>query len=375
MSKGQRPATGIWTGALAGALGGVPLLPLWALLPRGKSETNELQTGYFADLTPLHRRSWWLIIAYLDLLFVISFIDFGANTAGQTIFRGFLLGMLVFLVASGLSLIFGLLDVLNFAQGAFLLVGAYVGYRTYETVDVSGDLRFLVAITAAVGFVALLGFLIEQRLIRPLYERPIFQIVLTFGLASIFLDLVERQYGADPKQPIDPPAFLNGKFVLFGQSLNVYRLFIIGLGLLMMIGVYLLLNRTRIGIIIRAGVQDSEMVQALGINVRMVFTLVFVLGSALAALGGIAIVPYQGATLEMGNQFLILAIVVVVIGGMGSYEGTAIASVIVGLTRAVAEQLSINHFDAPVLAETSVLILMIVVLLVQPSGLFGREES
>src|SRR5690606_7475356 len=186
---------------------------------------------------------------------------------------------------------------------------------------------------------------------------------------------VERYYGPQPRQPLAPPSFLSGTFVLFGQQQSVYRLFIIGLGLAMMIGVFLLLNRTRIGIIIRAGVQDSEMVQALGINVRRVFTLVFLLGAALAGLGGIAIVPYQGATLEMGNQFLILAIVVVVIGGMGSYEGTAVASIVVGLTRAVAEQLSLEHFDAPVLAETSILLLMIAVLLVQPSGLFGREES
>lgn len=330
---------------------------------------------YFANLPPQHRRSWILVAAYLGLLIALSWADFGFNTAGQTVFRGLLLGMLVFLVASGLSLIFGLLDVLNFAQGAFLLVGAYVGYNTYERVDVNLTLRFILAIGAAVAFVGVMGALIETALIRPLYRRPVFQIVLTFGLAAVILDLVERYYGPDPNQPLPPPGILDQKFTLFEQSLSTYRLFIIGLGLVMMIGVFLLLNRTRIGIIIRAGVQDCEMVQALGINVRRVFTLVFVLGAALAALGGIAIVPYQGATLEMGNQFLILAIVVVVIGGMGSYEGTALASFVVGLTRAVAEQLSLEHFDAPVLAETSILLLMIAVLLIQPSGLFGREEA
>lgn len=330
--------------------------------------------NYFAHLSPQHRRSWGLVIAYIALLLAVSYIDFGYNTAGQTAFRGLLLGMLVFMVAAGLSLIFGLLDVLNFAQGAFLLIGGYVGYDVYLSLDASIEVRFLAAIVGAVVFVGVLGAIMEAGLIRPLYDRPVFQIVLTFGLAAIFLDLVKRYYGPDPKQPLAPPPFLDEKFTLFAQSLSVYRLFIIFLGLAMMVGVFLLLNRTRIGIIIRAGVQDPEMVQALGINVRRVFTLVFVLGAALAALGGIALVPYQGATLEMGNQFLILAIVVIVIGGMGSYEGTAIASIIVGLTRAVAEQLSLEHFDAPVLAETSILLLMIVVLLVQPSGLFGREE-
>ncbi len=330
--------------------------------------------AYFANLSPGHRRSWILVLAYAAALLLISLADFGGNTAGQTVFRGVLLGMLIFLVASGLSLIFGLLDVLNFAQGAFLLIGAYVGYDIYTSLDAPPGARFVAAFAGGVIFVAVLGAIMETGLIRPLYARPIFQIVLTFGLAAVFLDLVERIYGPDPKQPIDPPGVLNQQFALFGQSLNYYRLFIIALGLLMMVSVFLLLNRTRIGIIIRAGVQDAEMVQALGINVRRVFTLVFVLGAALAALGGVALVPWQGATLEMGNQFLILAIVVIVIGGMGSFEGTAVASVVVGLTRAVAEQLSLKHFDAPVLAETSVLLLMIAVLLVQPSGLFGREE-
>lgn len=328
---------------------------------------------YFANLTPKYRQSWLLVLGYLGLLLALSLVDFGYNTAGQTLFRGLLLGMLVFLVASGLSLIFGLLDVLNFAQGAFLLIGAYVGYDVYDSLAASLTVKFLAAMASGVIAVTLVGAIMEIALIRPLYERPLFQLVLTFGLAAIFLDLVERYYGPDPKQPLQPPEFLDTKFVLFEQSLSVYRLFIIGLGLVMMIGVFILLNRTRIGIIIRAGVQDPEMVQALGINVRLVFTLVFVIGSALAALGGIALVPYQGATLEMGNQFLILAIVVIIIGGMGSFEGTAIASIIVGLTRAVAEQLSLEHFDAPVLAETSVLLLMIAVLLIQPSGLFGRE--
>ena len=330
--------------------------------------------SYFVHLSPQHRRSWLLVLAYVAALLAISLADFGFNVAGQTMFRGVLLGMLIFLVASGLSLIFGLLDVLNFAQGAFLLIGAYVGYDVYLRVDGSADVRFLAAIVSGVVFVALIGAIMEMGLIRPLYERPVFQLVLTFGLGAIFLDLVERYYGADPKQPLAPPTLLNDNFSLFGQSLSYYRLFIIVLGLVMMVGVFLLLNRTRIGIIIRAGVQDPEMVQALGINVRRVFTLVFVLGAGLAALGGIALVPYQGATLGMGNQFLILAIVVIVIGGMGSFEGTAIASLIVGLTRAVAEQLSLAHFNAPVLAETSVLLLMIVVLLVQPNGLFGRGE-
>jgi branched-chain amino acid transport system permease protein len=195
--------------------------------------------NYFANLIPQHRQSWGLVFAYTGALVLISLADFGPNRAGQTLFRGLLLGMLVFLVASGLSLIFGLLDVLNFAQGAFLLIGAYVGYDVYTSLDASIGVRFLAAIVISVVFVAVLGAIMETALIRPLYDRPIFQLVLTFGLGAIFLDLVERYYGPDPKQPLAPPGFLDDRFTLFGQSLSYYRLFIIFIGLATMIGVFL----------------------------------------------------------------------------------------------------------------------------------------
>ena len=155
--------------------------------------------NYYANLTPQHQRSWLLVFAYTGALLVLSLVDFGYNGAGQTLFRGVLLGMLVFLVASGLSLIFGLLDVLNFAQGAFLLIGAYVGYDVYTSLDAGIGVRFLAAIVVSVLFVAVLGAIMETALIRPLYDRPIFQLVLTFGLGSVFLDLVERYYGPDPE--------------------------------------------------------------------------------------------------------------------------------------------------------------------------------
>lgn len=140
-----------------------------------------------------------------------------------------------------------------------------------------------------------------------------------------------------------------------------------------MVGISLLLQRTRLGIVIRAGVQDSEMVQALGINIRRIFTLVFALGTAVAALGGMTAAPFLGAYPGMGGDFLLTAIIVIVIGGMSSYEGTAIASVLVGLTRATTEQLSLQYLNTPILASVSILIFMVVVLLVRPSGLFGRE--
>jgi branched-chain amino acid transport system permease protein len=149
--------------------------------------------------------------------------------------------------------------------------------------------------------------------------------------------------------------------------------FIIAVGAALMVGISLLLQRTRLGIIIRAGVQDSEMVQALGINVRRIFTLVFALGTAVAALGGMTAAPFLGAYPGMGTDFLLVAIIVIVIGGMSSYEGTAIASLLVGLTRATAEQVSLQFFNTPILASVSILLFMVAVLLVRPTGLFGRE--
>jgi branched-chain amino acid transport system permease protein len=166
---------------------------------------------------------------------------------------------------------------------------------------------------------------------------------------------------------------LDTTFGVLGGRFETYRLFIILIGFLLMVTISLLLQRTRLGIIIRAGVQDSEMVEALGINIRRIFTLVFVLGTAVAALGGITAAPFLGAFPGMGQQFLLTAVIVIVIGGMSSYEGTAIASILVGLTRATTEQLSLQYLNTPVLASVSILIFMVVVLLVKPNGLFGRD--
>ncbi|NDJ78644.1 MAG: branched-chain amino acid ABC transporter permease [Chloroflexi bacterium] len=385
IGKNRDPIKGIAFGTAIGLVGGPATLFLfwlviaYQLTPRtdaavaaGTEPPLFYPMQFIANMPSQHRRSWVLIAAYTLALLLISLFDFGAATTWQAIFRGVYLGMLVFMVASGLSLIFGLLDVLNFAQGAFLLIGAYVGWEIYDRLDYGENLRFLAAVLGAVIFMGIQGAFFEISLIRPLYERPIFQIVLTFGLGSVLLDLIERRYEVTPKAFAKPPVF-DGDFMLLGEKFQVYDMFVILLGFVMMLGVFLLLNRTRIGIIIRAGIQDSEMVQALGINVRQVFTLVFIVGAALAALGGAVLVPVESATLDLGNKYLFLAIVVIVIGGMGSFEGTAVACLLVGLTRDIAERLELEHMSTAALAEASPLVLMIAILLVQPSGLFGRE--
>jgi branched-chain amino acid transport system permease protein len=312
---------------------------------------------------------------FLLALLIINFVFFRPGTVAVVLLSGLYQGMLFFLVASGMSIVFGLLDVLNLAQGAFFMLGAYAGFAVYGALpdSVSLEVRFVAALAGAIMVGGLVGAAVEIGLLRPLYARPVFQIVMTFGLSTVINEVVRAIYGPAGLIPIDPPAALNTTFTILGGQFETYRLFIIFVGFALMVGISLLLQRTRLGIVIRAGVQDREMVEALGINVRRIFTLVFVLGTAVAALGGMTAAPFLGAYPGMGTDFLLTAVIVIVIGGMSSYEGTAVASLLVGLTRATAEQISLQYLNTPILASVSILILMIVVLLARPSGLFGRE--
>lgn len=312
---------------------------------------------------------------FIAILVLVNFLLFSPGQVSVVLLSGLYQGMLFFLVAAGFSIVFGLLDVLNLAQGSYFMLGAYIGFAVYGALPEGTPLtaRFLAALVSATLGGAILGGLTEFALIRPLYSRPVFQIVLTFGLGIVFTELVRAIYGPAGLIPIEPPAILNTTFPVLGARFETYRVFIIFVGAVIMAGILLLLQRTHLGIIIRAGVQDSEMVQALGINVRRIFTLVFALGCAVAALGGITAAPYLGAYPSMGDQFLLSAVIVVVLGGMSSFEGTAIASILVGVTRATTEQISLQYLQTPVLASLSILLIMVVVLLVRPSGLFGRE--
>ncbi len=246
-------------------------------------------------------------------------------------------------------------------------------------------LRFGIAAVAAVFAGTLAGIIMETIFIRPTYVRPFFQIVLTFGIALVIRETVIYQYGVATQgtltaylprglQGTFPPHFLRGLFPDLETTIFNYWIFMIIMGLLMMVGVQILLMRTRIGIIIRAGVQDSEMVEALGVNVRLVFTGVFALGAGIAALGGIISAGFISIDPVMGDIFLLQAIAVVIIGGLGSYAGTSLAAVVVGLTRSVAAYFSRQQFNTDGLAPIAVLVLLCIVLLVKPSGLFGKEH-
>lgn len=323
------------------------------------------------------------LVALLFLvILVVGFVltQGNVNQFGVTIVGGLFKGMLLFLVASGLSIIFGLMDVLNLAQGSYFMLGAYSAYAFQHSPEViaaipNPDIRFVFALIVALIVGAIFGAILERFFLRPLYVRPLFQLVLTFGVALVLEEAIRFIWGTTPYSWVETFAIKDTTFVVFGQQFSLYRLFVIAMGFVLIFAIALLLRKTRIGIIIRAGVEDSEMVEALGINVRLIFTMVFTIGCAVAAFGGAVAVPFLGATSGMGNAFLLSAIAVVALGGMGSYEGTAIGSLLVGLAVAFVEVfVALPQIGQTVWASLTPMILLIGILLIRPSGLFGKAE-
>jgi branched-chain amino acid transport system permease protein len=284
------------------------------------------------------------------------------------------------------------------AAGLLILLARDVGEQFM--VGLSVDVRFLLALILGALAGALAGMAIETVLIRPFYGNPVTQLVLTLGLSIVMIDLIEVIWGEEGNPPMQPPSLVAEacrsesliawltehcrSVDVLGRAFPTYRVFIIAVGILVFVGVGLLLQRSRIGMIIRAGVQDSEMVEAMGINVRRVFTFVFALGSALAALGGVMAAPFLGVYPAMGSVFQLQAFIAVVIGGMGSYVGAAVGTLLLGLTRAfgdhfVAAGINLPLVEAaikgsPAIAQASTVLLMAIVLLVRPAGIFGKKD-
>lgn len=325
-----------------------------------------------------------VVVLFIALiLFALISAGFQLNTFAITLQTGLLRAMLLFLVAAGLSLIFGLMDILNFAQGAYFMVGAYVaydfqhpssGFMSIGSGIPDTGLRFILGVLLATLVGAVLGIILERGLLRPLYARPLFQLVLTFGVSIIMLEAIKAIWGTTPYSWTETFGIQQAEFVVFGQQFGVYRLFVILMGFILIAAVTLLLRRTRLGITIRAGVQDAEMVSALGINIRAVFTLVFTLGCAMAAFGGAIAAPFLGVTLSNGSLYLLASIAVIVLGGLGSFEGTVIGSFLVGLGWAVMEQFSISSGAGSIWASITPMLMLALVLLLRPSGLFGEER-
>ncbi|CAM2865497.1 branched-chain amino acid ABC transporter permease [Paenibacillus sediminis] len=277
--------------------------------------------------------------------------------------NGLATGMLIFLLASGLSLIFGLMDVLNFSHGGLFAWGAYMGVWVYVSTG-----SFLLAVVGAVLGGVAIGFILERWIIRPIYGNHLQQILVTLGVMLVLSELLKVFWGPNPLNAAVPP-YLDGSWQLGGIILIKYRLFIIIVGILLLVGIQLLLTRTKLGLVVRAGVLNKEMVQALGYNIKRIFSIVFMLGAGMAALGGVLLAPYSGVIFsEMGMQFAILAFIVVVIGGMGSVQGSAVASVLVGLSGAFMA------YYVPDLSLAVNMLLMVLVLLIKPSGLYGLKR-
>jgi branched-chain amino acid transport system permease protein len=383
--------TGAFAGFGAALIGfGIPgLAALWGLSkPKAAGLLDTAGSSASDDLA--HARFdpnvWWGMGSF-GFMWIMLFL-LATNTEPSrfliVVAGGVYEGMLIFLVAAGLSLIFGLMDVLNFAQGALFMVGAYIAWQVYGDLDGWRDssigigAAFLLALLAATVVGAILGFLTERVFIRPTYSRPFFQIVLTFGLALVLREAVIAQYGPAGRSnlalgfPDGSRTILTGLFP--GTSIQNYWIFMILTGAIMIIVVQYMLQNTRIGIIIRAGVQDSEMVEALGVNVRLIFTLVFTLGAAIASLGGAVASGFLSPNPDLGDAFLLRAIAVVIVGGLGSYSGTAVAAIVLGIVGSVASHFALVEFSSDALGSTAVLVILLIVLYIKPTGLFGKAH-
>ena len=283
-----------------------------------------------------------------------------ADVFAQTL-NGLSYGVLLFLLSVGLTLIFGMLDVVNLAHGSFYMLGAYAGLALIAATG-----NFWLALIAAPTVVGGLGMLVERTCLRPLYRRPpLDQILLTFGFIYLFEDVVKWIWGGRIRS-IPSPALFSGSVTLFGATIPSYRVFVIVFGLTVAAALWALIERTRLGSIIRAGVFDAEMTAGLGINVHRVFTGVFGFGAALAALSGVIAGPIQSAYPAMGTEILVRTLIVVVVCGLGSLKGSPAGSLIIGQA---------ETFGKAWLPDTAMLIIYVVmalVVLLRPQGLFGR---
>ena len=284
-----------------------------------------------------------------------------------TLVTGVGLGALYFLVASGLSLIYGLMHVLNFAHGAFLTLSAFLGWMVAQALGTDSWWSFLVSILVGAGVGAVFATLTELVLIRPLYERHIEQVLVTVGLSFAAVALFEGVWGTDAIPIAGPPWLKETTEILGARIPNVYWVLMLAAALVLA-ALVLFLQKTRYGMIIRAGVENRSMVTALGIDVRRSFTLVFAIGGAAAGIGGVLAMHYSTfVSAHLGSTLLIFAFIVTVVGGLGSLTGAAVASVLV----AVLQQFA--NFYLGGTGDFIVVILLAVVLLVRPSGLLGRK--
>ncbi|PYO55668.1 MAG: branched-chain amino acid ABC transporter permease, partial [Candidatus Rokuibacteriota bacterium] len=265
------------------------------------------------------------------------------------------------LLALGLTVIFGLLGVMNFAHGELYMLGAYAGIAVIGVTH-----SFWVALIAAPLMVAAIGAVTEVATLRPLYRRePLYGLIMTFGLAMAFREGARQLFGGDMRRILPP---IEGSIPLLGMTYPKYRLFLLAFSSLLLLGIWLFFTRTRAGIIVRAAVQDAEMLDGLGVDVPRVFTLTFAGSAALAALAGLLLAPVFTVYPQMGVEMILLAFIVVILGGMGSMGGSVVAALVIGIAQSL-----LTLWLNPQRVAIAIFGIMIVVLIVRPRGFFGRE--
>jgi branched-chain amino acid transport system permease protein len=275
-------------------------------------------------------------------------------------FNGLVLGALLALISSGLTIIYGTLGVLNLAHGAMYMVGGYAGYVAYEYTG-----SFIIAVIAGALFVLVLGVLMERVIIRYFYDRPHEdQILVTFGLGICFVETIRASFGS-LSMSIPAPAWATGITSLGFMVYPTYRLVVVGIVAAALLALYLVLYRTRLGMIVRAGIEDSVMVDSLGINVTRVFSVVFGIGAMAAGFAGIVNVPVAPITPDIGDSILVQTFVVIVIGGVGSFPGAVLGGLIAG------EIISITSMIDPSYSYVMLFAAMTLVLVLRPRGLLG----
>jgi branched-chain amino acid transport system permease protein len=324
------------------------------------------------------------VVAAVEAVPLFAPVDIGIRAASKA--------ALYIVIASGLSLIFGLMGVLNFAHGSLTMIGAYLGGAVMVAAVSSGTgdivrfVLFFVAVALVFAVVTAFGAGVEVALIRPIYDRePLFQILLTFGLvlvldeaARIVVELAGLRPQTEWQDAIGTaPDPLAARYDLLGVNTQwgLYA-FEALVGLLVVVAILLFLNETRYGLYIRAGSEDAEMAQALGIDIRRAFTVVFGVGAGLAGLAGVLLMwdPRFGASVPLSVETLLIAFIVVIVGGLGSFRGTVVAGLLVGFVDALMSWLFINYVDFPGLPELVLFAVLVTVLVVRPKGLLGVAE-
>ena len=314
----------------------------------------------------------WIPLLLIPVIALAALPFISGSTWLTLTVAGLAMGMMIFIMASGLTLVFGLMDVMNFAHGAFITVGAYAAASVLLAMKADMQAPSLAANLAAIGpallaamaLAAVLGWFFERVVIRPVYGDHLKQILVTMGGLIVVEQLIHVVWGPDII-PLPRPATITGAVLIGDAAIERYRILAVLVGLVVFVAMWLVLSRTRLGLLIRAGVENTEMVESLGYRIRQLFVGVFVAGSGLAGLGGVMWAMYQESiNAAMGMQMMVVIFIVIIIGGLGSVGGCFVGALLVGL---VANYIG---YVAPKLALGSNILLMVLILLWRPRGLY-----